>query len=60
MMWRAPITGNKHVAMSFADGFLTEGLEPLRHRLLFHPLWTGIEEGTMSRGTLRLVALQDW
>ena len=46
--------------MSFADGFLTEDLEPLRHRLLFHPLWTEIEEGTMSRETLRIIALQDW
>ncbi len=46
--------------MSFADGFLTENLEPLRQRLLFHPLWTGIEEGKISRETLRIFALQDW
>jgi pyrroloquinoline quinone (PQQ) biosynthesis protein C len=46
--------------MSFADGILTEDLEPLHQRLLFHPLWTGIEEGTMSRETLRIFALQDW
>src|SRR6266496_5445005 len=46
--------------MSFTDGFLTEDLEPLRQRLLFHPLWTGIEEGTTSRETLRIFALQDW
>lgn len=46
--------------MSFADGFLTENLEPLRQRLLFHPLWTGIEAATTSRETLRTFALQDW
>jgi thiaminase/transcriptional activator TenA len=46
--------------MSFADGILTENLEPLRQRLLFHPLWIGIEEGTISRETLRIFALQDW
>ncbi len=46
--------------MSFADGILTEDLEPLRQRLLFHLLWTGIEEGTVSRETLRIFALQDW
>ena len=46
--------------MSFADGFLTENLESLRQLLLFHPLWTGIEEGTISRETLRIFALQDW
>src|SRR6266480_1057641 len=46
--------------MSFTDGFLTEDLEPLRKRLLFHPLWTGIEQGTLPRETLRIFALQDW
>ena len=46
--------------MSFADGILTEDLEPLRQRLLFHPLWTGIEEGTVSSETLCIFALQDW
>lgn len=46
--------------MSFADNILTEDLEPLRQRLLYHPLWTGIEEGTIQRGTLRVFALQDW
>src|SRR5260221_11722898 len=46
--------------MSFADGILTEDLEPLRQRLLSHPLWTGIEEGTVQRDTLRVFALQDW
>jgi pyrroloquinoline-quinone synthase len=46
--------------MSFADHLLTENLEPLRQRLLFHPLWTGIEQGTLPRETLRVFALQDW
>src|SRR2546421_917063 len=46
--------------MSFADTILTENLEPLRQRLLHHPLWTGIEAGTLERERLRLFALQDW
>ena len=46
--------------MSFADDILTENLEPLRQRLLFHPLWTGIEDGTLDRRRLGLFALQDW
>jgi pyrroloquinoline-quinone synthase len=46
--------------MSFADGILTEDLEPLRQRLLSHPLWTGIEQGTLPREMLRVFALQDW
>src|SRR5258707_13542790 len=46
--------------MSFADSILTEELEPLRQRLLYHPLWTGIEDGTVQRKTLRVFALQDW
>ena len=46
--------------MSFADHILTENLEPLRQRLLFHPTWTGIEQGTLPRETLRVFALQDW
>jgi pyrroloquinoline-quinone synthase len=46
--------------MSFADTLLTEDLESLRQRLLFHPLWTGIERGTLPRETLRVFALQDW
>ena len=46
--------------MSFADTILTENLEPLRQRLLQHPLWTGIEAGTLERERLRLFALQDW
>src|SRR5579872_6060605 len=50
----------KQTAMSFANDILTENLEPLRQRLLFHPLWTGIEQGTLPRETLRVFALQDW
>ena len=46
--------------MSFADGMLTEDVGPLRQRLLYHPLWTGIENGTAKRATLRVFALQDW
>lgn len=46
--------------MSFADNILTEDLEPLRQRLLYHPLWTGIESGTVERERLQLFALQDW
>ena len=46
--------------MSFADHILTENLEPLRQRLLGHQLWKRIEQGTLSRETLRIFALQDW
>lgn len=46
--------------MTFANNLITENLEPLRQRLLFHPLWTRIENGTLERERLRLFALQDW
>ncbi len=46
--------------MSFADTLLTEDLGPLRARLLNHPLWLGIEAGTVERSRLALFALQDW
>jgi len=46
--------------MSFADSILTENVQPLRQRLLHHPLWTGIKAGTLERERLRLFALQDW
>src|SRR5438876_6097743 len=46
--------------MSFANGMLTENVEPLRQRLLYHQLWTGIEQGTLPREILRVFALQDW
>jgi thiaminase/transcriptional activator TenA len=46
--------------MSFADSLLSEDLQPLRQKLLSHPLWTGIEQGTTTREQLRRFALQDW
>jgi len=46
--------------MSFADDILTENLAPLRRQLSHHPLWTGIEDGTLDRKRLGLFALQDW
>ncbi|MBO0777988.1 MAG: iron-containing redox enzyme family protein [Ktedonobacteraceae bacterium] len=46
--------------MSFADTLLTENLKPLRERLLKHPLWAGIEDGTLEHERLALFALQDW
>ena len=46
--------------MSFADSILTQDMQPLRQALLYHPLWTGIEDGTLPRERLRLFALQDW
>jgi pyrroloquinoline-quinone synthase len=46
--------------VSFADTILTENLGPLRQRLLYHPLWTAIEQGTLEWERLRLFALQDW
>lgn len=51
---------DKQAEMSFAEHILTENLEPLRQRLLSHPLWTGIEQGTLPREALRVLALQDW
>ncbi len=46
--------------MGFADALLTEDLQPLRRKWLYHPLWTGIEQGTVKREQLRCFALQDW
>src|SRR5579862_4395603 len=46
--------------MSFADSLLTEDLAPLRQRLLHHPLWERILDGTLEVERLRLFALQDW
>lgn len=46
--------------MSFADSILTQDLQPLRQALLYHPLWTGIEDGSLPKERLRLFALQDW
>ncbi|HEY0752361.1 MAG TPA: hypothetical protein VGD98_00150 [Ktedonobacteraceae bacterium] len=46
--------------MSFAEAFLVEDLGPLRQKLLYHPLWTGIEQGSVTVGQLQCFALQDW
>lgn len=46
--------------MSFADKLLTEDLEPLRQKLLNHPLWAGIETGTLEVERLKVFALQDY
>src|ERR1700737_2022336 len=46
--------------MSFADSVLTEDLTQLRQRLLYHPLWERIIDGTLEISRLRLFALQDW
>lgn len=46
--------------MSFADALLIEDMQPLRQKLLYHPLWMGIERGTTTREQLRCFALQDW
>src|SRR5260221_13327477 len=46
--------------MSFTDSILNEEVESLRQRLMDNPLWTGIENGTVQRETLRIFALQDW
>jgi pyrroloquinoline-quinone synthase len=46
--------------MSFANKILTEDLAPLRERILHHPLWQGIEGGTLEVERLKLFALQDW
>ncbi len=46
--------------MSFADTMLTVDILALRQRLLYHPLWQQIEDGTLEIARLRLFALQDW
>lgn len=46
--------------MGFADTILTENLTALRQKLLYHPLWQQIEEGSLPRQRLALFALQDW
>jgi pyrroloquinoline-quinone synthase len=60
MVEYAPSARNEEEPMSFAESILTEDLDPLRQRLLFHPLWTEIEQGTLPRETLHVFALQDW
>jgi pyrroloquinoline-quinone synthase len=46
--------------MGFADSILTEDIAQLRQRLLYHPLWERIVDGTLEVARLRLFALQDW
>ncbi len=46
--------------MSFADNILPDTIRELRQRLLYHPLWQHIENGTLDRARLRIFALQDW
>ena len=46
--------------MSFADSILPDTIQELRQRLLYHPLWQHIEDGTLERARLRIFALQDW
>ena len=46
--------------MSFADGIITPDITALRERLLWHPLWQQIEQGTLPIERLRIFALQDW
>src|SRR5579884_1471728 len=47
-------------AVSFADTVLTEDMGALRTRLLHHPIWEHIMDGTLEVARLRLFALQDW
>ena len=35
-------------------------LTPLQEKLLHHPLWQGIEDGSLDKERLKLFALQDW
>jgi thiaminase/transcriptional activator TenA len=46
--------------MSFIDTAFPRDIQDLRHRLLHHPLWQQIEDGTLDRARLRVFALQDW
>lgn len=46
--------------MSFADSIITPDITTLRERLLSHPLWQHIEDGTLPVERLRIFALQDW
>jgi thiaminase/transcriptional activator TenA len=46
--------------MGFADTILTEDMDLLRSKLLHHPLWERVIDGTLEVARLRLFALQDW
>jgi pyrroloquinoline-quinone synthase len=43
-----------------ADTIIPDDIRSLRQKLLHHPLWNGIEAGTLERSRLRVFALQDW
>ena len=43
-----------------ADTIITDDIRLLRQQLVHHPLWSGIEAGTLEQSRLRLFALQDW
>ncbi|WP_376796830.1 iron-containing redox enzyme family protein [Thermogemmatispora sp.] len=46
--------------MAWFDRLLTTELQAMRERILSHPFWSGIENGTLARERLGLFALQDW
>jgi pyrroloquinoline-quinone synthase len=46
--------------MTFLDALITQATGSLRARILEHPLWSGIEDGTLEKERLALFALQDW
>ena len=62
------LTKEKENVMSFADDILygsdsshpVHNIRELRQRLLYHPLWQHIEDGTLEKARLRIFALQDW
>jgi pyrroloquinoline-quinone synthase len=43
-----------------ADSIITDDIRSLRQKILDHPLWSGIEAGSLDRSRLGLFALQDW
>jgi thiaminase/transcriptional activator TenA len=46
--------------MSFFADIVPSDVLSLRQRLLDHPLWVGIEQGSVTTAQLRCFALQDW
>ena len=46
--------------MAFLDGLLSPKTKALRQRLLTHPLWQGIQDGTLPHARLKMFALQDY
>src|SRR5258708_29062768 len=59
MVEYAPSARNEEEPMSFVEIIPTEHLDPPRQRLLFHPLWTEIAQGTLPPETLHVSALHD-